>query len=432
MDALIAAVFEASSPRRAVASAWERGWGRAREQVSAGPVWVFATGKASVEMTEAALERLGDGAGAVFLTAVPERLAAWSRRPESVAAWPADHPLPTERNVRAAREALAFVSSVPADATLLALVSGGGSAHLTLPAGDVTLDDLRELTRGLQRAGASSAELNTVRKHCERLKGGRLAAVCPAARIVALVMSDVEGDRLDSISSGPFAADPTTFAEALAVLTKYEVLGLCPRVTEHLHEGAAGKHRETVKPGDRSLARVSHEVIASNMTARDAVAEAARVQGYFVVRDHRWLGGGAAAEGQRIGSLVRRHIGRGIAMCLIAGGEPVVDVGEAAGVGGPSQELALAAAIELDGAVGVTLAALSTDGVDGPTEHAGAIVTGETARLAREACLEPGEFLSRHDSTGFFAKAGGAIRTGPSGTNLNHVVIALIEPHARA
>jgi hydroxypyruvate reductase len=253
--------------------------------------------------------------------------------------------------------------------------------------------------------------------------------------VEVLVMSDVEGDRLDVVSSGPLAADPTTYAEALAVLERFNLAGLRPRVTAHLRDGAAGKHRETVKPGDRALARVTHRVVASNQTVTDAVAEAGRGLGFFVSRDHRFISGGAAAEGRRIGATLRRHIAGGQRVCFIAGGEPVVNVGPSTGVGGPSQELALAAAVELDGAEGVVLAAVSTDGVDGPpaggVSHAGAVVTGETAQLGRRAGVDPVAALSGHDSATFFSKLGAAVRTGPTGTNLNHVVVALLTPPKR-
>ena len=423
IDQLVSAALAAAEPRGAVLRCWP-------EDLS-GPVHVLATGKASLEMAAAACERLGGaGPAAGLVTAVPERIGL-APLPAAVKVLEADHPLPTERNVAAARAVLDFVAAVPPDGTLLVLVSGGGSAHLTLPAGDVTLDDLREITRGLQRAGAGIDDLNAVRKHCERLKGGRLAAACPAARLVSLVMSDVEGDRLDVISSGPTAGDPTTYGEALQVLDQFGLTGLRPRVTQHLREGAAGKHRETIKPGDKALAKVTHRVIASNQTVKDAVAEEARKAGFFVSRDHRFISGGAAAEGRRIGGTLRRHIAGGQRVCFIAGGEPVVNVGEAPGHGGPSQELALAAAVELDGAEGVALAALSTDGVDGPpgptpqTTHAGAVVTGETALRGRQAGLDPVAVLGRHDSAPFFSKLGDALRTGPTGTNLNHIAVLL-------
>lgn len=432
IQTLIDAALHAAAPALAV----ERHW-----VPMEGPVYLLATGKASLEMAARAVQLIPNLA-AGLVTAVPERMemvgGGVTLADPRVTVLPADHPLPTERNIAAAKAALEFVSKVPQDATLLVLASGGGSAHLTLPAGDVTLEDLREITRTLQRAGATIDDLNAVRKHCERLKGGRLAAACPAGRIVSMVMSDVEGDRLDVIASGPTAADPTTYADALKVLEQYSATGICARVAEHLREGAAGKHKETLKPGDKSLLRVEHRVIASNRTVQDAVADAARLAGLFVARDHRFISGGAAAEGRRIGSTLRRlSTTSSHPVVFIAGGEPVVNVGAEHGLGGPSQELALAAAVELDDAEGITLAAVSTDGVDGPpgptpqATHAGAIVNGETAQSGRGRGLDPVDHLNRHDSATYFATLGGAIRTGPTGTNLNHVVIGILTPPKR-
>lgn len=430
IDQLVSAALAAAAPRAAVLRCWPGDL--------AGPVHVLATGKASLEMAAAACERLGAAGGpaAGLVTAMPERVGLVAL-PPTVRVLEADHPLPTERNVAAARAVLDFVAAVPPEGMLLVLLSGGGSAHLTLPAGDLTLEDLREVTRGLQRAGATIDDLNAVRKHVERLKGGRLAAACPAARLVGLVMSDVEGDRLDVIASGPCAGDPTTYGDALKVLEQFGLAALRPRLTQHLREGAEGRRRETLKPGDKALAKVSHRVIASNQTVKDALAEEARQAGFFVTRDHRFISGGAAAEGRRLGGTLRRHIAAGQRTCFIAGGEPVVNVGEARGHGGPSQELALAAAVELDGAEGVALAALSTDGVDGPpgptpeTTHAGAVVTGETAHRGRQAGRDPVASLDLHDSATFFSKLGDAIRTGPTGTNLNHVVVGVLTPPKR-
>jgi hydroxypyruvate reductase len=429
IQTILDAALAAGDPRAAVAGAWPTDL--------SGPVHLLATGKASLEMTDAAIVRLGPDFTAGLVTAVPERVVAavGGLDPSRVRILPADHPLPTPRNVAAAEEVLRFVAKVPTNATLLLLISGGGSAHLTLPADGLILDDLRTITSALQRAGATIEDLNAVRKHAERLKGGRLAAATPARRVLALVMSDVEDDRLDVISSGPAAPDPTTYADALRVLDRHALTDLVPTLTAHLRAGAEGRRPETIKPGDPSLARVTHRVIASNRRVLDAAADKARAMGLFVQRDHRFIAGGAAAEGRRLGATLRRLSTEGRPTCFLAGGEPVVSVGTATGAGGPSQELALAAAVELDGARGVTLAAFSTDGVDGPPSpdnpHAGAIVTGETARRARSLGLDPIDHLARHDAAPFFSRLQDALRTGPTGTNLNHVVVGILDPSAR-
>lgn len=429
IHAILDAALAAGDPRAAVDRAWPDNL--------TGPVYLLATGKASLEMATSAAARLGPNLADGLVTAVPERItpAVVGEFDPRLRLLPADHPLPTPRNLAAAEEVLRFVAKIPADATLLLLISGGGSAHLTLPADALTLNDLRTITDALQRAGATIEDLNAVRKHAERLKGGRLAAATPACRVLALVMSDVEDDRLDVISSGPAAPDLSTYADALRVLERHALTDLVPTLTAHLREGVVGRRPETIKPGDPSLARVSHRVIASNRRVLDAAADKARAMGLFVRRDHRFISGGAAAEGRRLGATLRRLATENLPACFLAGGEPVVSVGDATGVGGPSQELALAAAVELDGARGVTLAAFSTDGVDGPPSpdnpHAGAIVTGETARRARGLGLDPIDHLARHDAAPFFSRLQDALRTGPTGTNLNHVVVGILDPSAR-
>lgn len=433
LDQLINAAIVAGNPAAALAKAWPR----AQDLFSRSPIYVLAAGKASVEMASAAAQLLESSLAAGLVVAVPER--AHRLNDPRIQVLAADHPFPTQRNVQAARSALEFVSSVPASATLLVLLSGGGSAHLTLPNADVSLADIRTITASLQNSGATVEQLNTVRKHCEHLKGGRLAAASGAGRIVTLILSDVQGDRPDVISSGPTAPDPSTYADALAVIERHALLDAAPGITQHLRQGLAGKYPETPKPGDPSLGRVHHRVIANNLTAKDAVAEAARRLGYFVARDHRFIAGGATVEGRRLGTTLRRLALSNQRTCFIAGGEPVVNVGSAIGWGGPSQELALAAALELDDTEGVLLAALSTDGIDGPPPpsgpaHAGAFVTGETAQFAREAGQDPAAALASHDSGSFFkaaAKDATAIITGPTGTNINHVVIGLLLPNRR-
>lgn len=417
MSLLLDAARRAGDPAMAIARRWP--------EDLRGPVHVLATGKASLEMAAAALERLGESAARVLVTAMPERPVP-AIVAQRATVLPADHPLPTERNLAAAEAALQFVASVPADATLLLLISGGGSAHLTLPAGNLSLADIRAVTAALQRAGAPIDDLNTVRKHTERLKGGFLAGASTAGRLVALLMSDVREDRPDVIASGPASPDPTTYADALAALTRHGVVDAAPRVADHLRRGIAGEHRESLKPGDPAFARVTSRVIASNQIVKDAVAEAARQKGAFVIRDHRWISGGAAAEGQRIGSTVRRLLTTHTRAVFIAGGEPVVNVGSETGTGGPSQELALAAAQELDGAQRVLLACFSTDGIDGPTRHAGAIVSGDTAAQARSIGTDLADAIARHDSSTLLERLNATITTGPTGTNLNHVMIALM------
>lgn len=307
----------------------------------------------------------------------------------------------------------------------MVLLSGGTSALLTLPAERIDRGEYRRLTEALLRDGkVTIRELNTVRKHCERLKGGRFAELLGPLWAHVYLLSDVIGDALDVIGSGPFAPDGTTFLDAL------KVVDACPDappgVRAHLLAGLAGEEPETPKPGDAAFARVRHAVVGNNeKSARAAAAAAGRV-------GLRIVGAALGVEGEAA-DVARRFARQAISLqpglrpaCLVLGGETTVSVGSAPGRGGRNQEFALAAAIEIDGAPRAAIATFATDGADGPTDAAGAIVTGETCRTAREIGLDPAEHLRRHDSHGFFQKVGGYIRTGPTGTNVNDLAIALV------
>lgn len=392
---------------------------------------LLAIGKASLEMAEQAVQILGARIRSGVVTCVPQRLdrldpAAHARFADArTTLLPADHPLPTDRNVHAARAVRDFVQSLAPTDHLLVLLSGGGSAHLALPADGLTLDALRDCTRRLQRAGRDIRELNCVRKHCEQLKGGRLAAHCAAAAITVLVLSDVLGDPLDVISSGPFAPDPTTFAQALNILDQSIGRASVPSITNHLESGACGVLPETPKPGDPVFDRVHTTVIGSNDRVLDALAAHARSVGAPVATVLRAI----EVEARDLAATIaRRARSMQPSEILLVGGEWTVHAGETRGTGGPSQELALALAIELAGTPFQALV-YSTDGIDGPTDAAGAIVHGQTIAQARTQALDAARSLAAHDSHGFFsrlpAQAGELIRTGPTGTNLNHVAVIL-------
>lgn len=411
LRALLTVAREAASAESALSRAWPA------LKRPEGPVRTLAIGKASARMATKAAELLGPRLQSGLVVTLPA-FAADVRAPNTQVL-PADHPLPTIRNVDAARAVLEFVRSAPSDGLLLVLLSGGASAFLCLPAEGLALDELRDVTSAMQRGGASIFELNAVRKHVEQLKGGRLALHVPGLTEV-LVVSDVEGDALDVIGSGPFAPDRSTAADAQAALARLGLSGRFPGI-----EQAIATAEETPKPGHPAFARVGHRVILSNRSVLDAVAEAARKQGRFVVREHRWIAGEAAEQGRTLmrSALEARARGR---FCFLAGGEPVVNVGATTGTGGPSQELALAAAVELDESAqrgesvhGLAALAYSTDGADGPTELAGAAFgLGHGTPAARTA-------LAAHDSTRYWQTQGGALAGGPSGTNVNHVFIAV-------
>ncbi|MBX3378768.1 MAG: DUF4147 domain-containing protein [Phycisphaeraceae bacterium] len=399
---------------------------------------LLAIGKASLEMADEVLLAFGQRVSRGVVTCVPERLAALA--PDRRAAFhaagvdllPADHPLATKRNVAAAERVRGFVKSLSPSDHLLVLISGGGSAHLTLPAPQLSLESLRDATRLLQRTGCDIRELNAVRKHCEQLKGGRLAAHCSAHDVRVLILSDVLGDPLDVISSGPFAPDPTTYSDALAVLEEANGWNRAPEIAKFLQRGERGELPETPKPGDPSLLYVATTIIGSNTQLVEALADHARSLDLEVAAKWHGVQGDARAVADRIAAFVREHKRMSApeqpTRALIAGGEWTVNVGNATGSGGPSQELALALAIEF---AGTTAAALvySTDGVDGPTDAAGAIVDGSTLAATEAAGFDARNALANHDSRTLFAgiPATGAVhlRPGPTGTNVNHIAVVL-------
>lgn len=336
------------------------------------------------------------------------------------------HPVPDARCERAAHEALALVEGARREDVLLVLLSGGASSLLACPAPGLSLQDLADTTRALLSAGAEIAELNSVRKHLGALSGGRLARRAACARIELLVVSDVPGDRLDVIGSGPLSPDPTRYADALAVLERRGVRERLPaRVVAHLAAGAAGRIPETPKPGDPALARVRSHLLANNTMARRAALEAARSQGARSFDLGEVLRGEARVAGARLAGLARALL-PGPALCLIAGGETTVTV-RGPGRGGRSQELALAAAVGLDGDPRTALLAAGTDGSDGPTAAAGAFADGSTLARASRLGLDARSALARNDSGSFFEAEGGLFVTGPTRTNAMDLALLWIE-----
>ncbi|MFA6045833.1 MAG: DUF4147 domain-containing protein, partial [Phycisphaerales bacterium] len=319
-----------------------------------------------------------------------------------------------------------WINQTPDDAQLIACLSGGGSAYLTLPHNDVSLDDLVSLTKALQHAGADIRELNCVRKHAEQLKGGRLGSMC-AGPVRAYVLSDVLGDPLDVIASGPFHPDPSAYAEALEVLARRSAQGVAPAITELFQRGAAGREPETPKTWDElgGPHRITHTIIANNDSAVEAACEALVSAGITVVQTRRRVEGNASDVAITLAHDMCRAPSTGEHQAWIVGGEWVVDSRASTGVGGPSQELALAWAAHSAGFSDSYLMAFSTDGIDGPTNAAGAVVSGDTALQLAQAGVHAEAALANHDSHSALDKVNALIRTGPTGTNINHIAVGL-------
>ena len=378
-------------------------------------------GKAAAAMAAAA-EDIAAGAlvGGVIVT---KHGHAGERHLKKFKVLEAAHPVPDENSLRAAHEVLAVAQEAGEDTLLLCLISGGGSALLAAPAEGVSHSDKQAVTDALLRAGADIGELNAVRKHISAVKGGRLALAAWPARTLSLIVSDVMGDPLDVIASGPTAPDRTTFAEALGVLKKYGIEA--PEgVKDYLKHGAMGLVPEGPKPGQRVMERVQNIIVANNGIALEAAARQARSMGLHTEVLTDSLGGEAR---EAAGWLMQQALSRWQRpFCLIAGGETTVTV-TGSGKGGRNTELALAFALEAEDAKGITLLAAGTDGTDGPTDAAGAIVDQDTAPMARAKDLSADDYLRENDSYGFFNQTGELLKTGPTGTNVMdiNIIIAL-------
>jgi hydroxypyruvate reductase len=334
----------------------------------------------------------------------------------------AGHPVPDARGLAASARLLALAESATADDLVIVLVSGGGSALTPAPAPPVTLEEKQAVTRLLLAAGATINELNAVRKHLSRFKGGLLARAAWPATVLTLALSDVIGDPLDVIASGPTAPDPTTYADALGVLERRGVLHEAPRsIADRLRAGAAGSLPETPKPGDPVFERVHHVVIGNNALVVEAAAAEAGRLGYRPHVLSRALQGEAREVARDLVARARALPGPA---CLIAAGETTVTV-RGSGRGGRCQEFALAAALELGDDETMVILAAGTDGTDGPTDAAGGVVDAATVGRGRAAGREAARALSDNDTAAFLTATGDAVVTGPTNTNLLDLYLVL-------
>jgi glycerate 2-kinase len=390
-----------------------------------GRLIVVGAGKASGAMAAAVEDALGERVSEGVVV-VKDGHGAPTRR---IVLREAGHPVPDARGAAAAREILALARSARADDLVLVLISGGGSALAPAPAPPVTLEDKQAVTRLLLAAGATINELNAVRKHLSLLKGGQLARAAAPARVHALLLSDVIGDPLDVIGSGPTAPDASTFGEAVAILDRFGIRERAPRpVIERLVEGARGRIAETPKADDPLFRRVTNVVIGNNDLVVDAAVSHARALGfvpYILTRAQQGEARVVARDFVRLARRIRAGDGPVAApACVVASGETTVTV-RGGGTGGRCQEVALAAALEMDGLDGVVVLAAGTDGTDGPTEAAGAVADGATARRARERD-DPRARLEANDSHPVFAALGDLVITGPTNTNLLDLYLMLV------
>jgi hydroxypyruvate reductase len=432
-QAALAAVEPGAAVRRHVQRQGERLTigGRAYDLGIVERIWLVGGGKAATAMAAALYAILGDRlTGGLVVTRYGHRDPALDTGPVEVIE--AGHPLPDEAGVAGTQRMAELLGSATGRDLVLAVVSGGGSALLTLPAAGLALVSLQVTTDLLLRSGATIVEMNTVRKHLSQVKGGGLARLAGPATVVGLILSDVVGDPLDVIASGPTAPDVTTFADAWAVLQRYDLIGCVPSaVRERLRAGVEGKLPDTLKPGSASLNRVHNVVVGSNRLAAEAAVDTAQANGLGAMLLSTFVEG-EAREVARVAAALAKEIVRHDRpvprpACLVWGGETTVTV-RGRGRGGRNQELALSAAQSIAGLPGVLLMALGTDGTDGPTDAAGAVATGETVARAHALGLDPAAHLANNDAYPFFNALDDLIRTGPTGTNVNDLLFLFVFP----
>ncbi len=391
-------------------------------------VFVVGAGKAGAPMAQAAEALLGDHvtAGCVVVKyghQAPTR---------TVRIVQAGHPVPDQAGLEAGSEVLALAAAAGPRDLVLCLLSGGGSALLeALPPG-ITLVDLRATTDLLLACGATINEINCLRKHLSLVKGGQLARAVAPATLVTLVLSDVVGSPLDVIASGPTVPDPTTWTDALAVVERYHLSERLPTgVVERLAAGRNGALSDTPKSGASLFDQAQTLIVADNAIAAEAARAEAERLGYhalilstFVEGEAREVAKVAVALGREV-QAHRRPVSP--PACLILGGETTVTLGSQPGQGGRNQELALAAAVALAGHPGITLVSLATDGSDGPTDAAGGIVDGETVSRGKALGLDALQHLDAHDAYAYLEATGALLRTGPTRTNVNDLILVFID-----
>jgi hydroxypyruvate reductase len=395
--------------------------------------FLLGFGKAAVAMGCAAADLLAARLAAGVLVTKHGHAAGAATLPTCVAVLEAGHPVPDPAGVQAAQRMAALAQQATDRDLVLCLISGGGSALLTLPAAGITLADLQATTQALLHCGATIDEINTLRKHLEQLKGGQLARLAAPATLISLVVSDVVGSPLDVIASGPTAPDRSTWADAWAVVTKYQLEAtLPPKVLERLATGAAGKLPDNPQAGDPAFVRSQALIVADSAVAAAAAQSAAEAQGFHAAVLSTFVEGAAREVAKVIVGLGREVATQGRLLpapaCLILAGETTVTV-RGQGRGGRNQELALAAALALERTPEcgrIVVAALATDGTDGPTDGAGALVDATTTARGRSAGLDAIHHLAANDAYPYLRATGDLLHTGPTQTNVNDLLVVFV------
>ncbi len=389
-------------------------------------IYMVGAGKASGAMAQALEEILGERLTSGLVNVKYGYLAPAQR----VRFQEAGHPLPDEAGLSATGRIVDLLCETDEDDLVICLISGGGSALLTSPQEGISLEEVQRLTETLLRCGSSINEINAVRKHISQVKGGRLARLAYPASLIALILSDVVGDPLDMIASGPTVPDSTTYAEAWQVLERYELVEeIPPTIVRHLELGKAGQIEETPKEGDPVFERTYSLIIGNNRQAALAAVEKAQELEFNASLLTTYLEGEAREVAKVLAALAKEvaRYGEPVARpaCLVLGGETTVTV-KGDGLGGRNQEMALAAALAIEGMEDVLILCAATDGSDGPTDAAGAIAEGDTVARARQLGLDARAYLANNDSYHFFQALDDLIVTGPTNTNVNDLAMVFL------
>lgn len=336
------------------------------------------------------------------------------------------HPIPTQESLESTNEIEKMLTGLSIKDLVIILLSGGGSSLLSSPAPGISLKDLQKTNQILLRSGASIQELNTIRKHISTVKGGRLAKIVAPARLVTLILSDVMGDSLDMIASGPTVPDPTTYLDAINIVEKYQLNGTLPiSITKHLYQGRDKNQSENPKPGDPIFDRVTNIIIGNNKAAVTAGYDQAEIEGFKINRGEYLLEGEASLVGSELAKTLHKRIieepSSSRPICVIAGGETTVTIPSTShsGKGGRNLETALSALVRLNGIKDSVLITLASDGEDGTTDVAGGVVTGKSYQRAVKLNLNPEQELQNHNSFLIFDKLDDLIDIGPTQTNVN-------------
>jgi len=387
-----------------------------------GKVFLVGAGKASVAMAQGISEILGGKVqrGAIITKVLPKERS--DQFFEKIRVFKGDHPVPGVNSIAATRKTLKICSKLDKNDLVICLISGGGSALLAAPVVGVKLDEIQEMTRILLDCGADIGEINTLRKHLDLVKGGGLAKTIAPASILTLAISDVIGSPPSIIASGPTTPDESTFQDAWTIIEKYHLEAILPEsILMVLKKGLMGKIPETLKQGDPIFQKTTFQIIASNESAVEASLQTANGLGYNTVDLGSEICGEARVLGNHLATQVRTLANERNTnqkpVCQIGGGESTV-TRKGVGFGGRNLETALGAVEGLSDLEGVCLVTLATDGEDGPTDAAGAVVTGETLKKGFNLGMHPAEFLATNNSYRYFEKVGGLIKLGSTGTNV--------------